>query len=70
MEYIAVQDYIKTMKNWQEESVTIIVFVYNAAVEGKNNKIKALQRRHYFARNPKHYKQRILLECNEELIRR
>ncbi|WP_157796224.1 transposase [Bacillus xiapuensis] len=29
----------------------------NATVKRKNNKIKTLQRRHYFTRNPKHYKQ-------------
>lgn len=65
----AVQTCLKTMKNWQEEICNYHHLRFtNAAVEGRNNKIKALQRRHYFTRNPKHYKQRILLECNEELI--
>ena len=65
----AVQECLKTMKNWQEEICNYHHLRFtNAAVEGRNNKIKALQRRHYFTRNPKHYKQRILLECNEELL--
>lgn len=65
----AVQSCLKTMKNWQEEICNYHHLRFtNAAVEGRNNKIKALQRRHYFIRNPQHYKQRILLECNEELI--
>lgn len=66
----AVQDCLRTMKNWQEEICNYhhIRFT-NATVEGRNNKIKALQRRHYFTRNPQHYKQRILLECNEEFLR-
>ena len=65
----AVQECLKTMKNWQKEICNYHHLRFtNAAVEGRNNKIKALQRRHYFTRNPKHYKQRILLECNEELL--
>lgn len=65
----AVQNCLKTMRNWQEEICNYHHLRFtNAAVEGRNNKIKALQRRHYFTRNPKHYKQRILLECNEELL--
>ncbi|HJV15873.1 MAG TPA: ISL3 family transposase [Bacillales bacterium] len=65
----AVQECLKTMKNWQEEICNYHLLRFtNAAVEGRNNKIKALQRRHYFTRNPKHYKQRILLECNEEQL--
>jgi len=69
IEHPAVQECLKTMKNWQEEICNYHHLRFtNAAVEGRNNKIKALQRRHYFTRNPKHYKQRILLECNEELL--
>ena len=40
----------------------------NAAVEGKNNKIKALQRRSYFLRNRTSYEYRIYLECNCEFL--
>lgn len=60
---------LKTMHNWREEICNYHQLRFtNAAVEGKNNKIKALQRRHYFTRNPESYKQHILLECNEEWI--
>lgn len=70
IQHPAVEECLKTMKNWQEEICNYHhVRFTNAAVEGRNNKIKALQRRHYFTRNPKNYKQRILLECNEELLR-
>ncbi|ANU12059.1 hypothetical protein BBH88_18245 [Planococcus antarcticus DSM 14505] len=70
IEHFAVQNCLKTMKNWRKEICNYHHLRFtNAAVEGRNNKIKALQRRHYFTRNPKHYKQRILLECNEELLR-
>lgn len=70
IDHPAVQHCLKTMKNWREEICNYHHLRFtNAAVEGRNNKIKALQRRHYFTRNPKHYKQRILLECNEELLR-
>lgn len=33
-------------------------------VEGRHNRIKAFQRRHYFTRNRNHYKAGILIECN------
>ncbi|UOF92887.1 transposase [Fodinisporobacter ferrooxydans] len=57
------------MENWKEEIVSYHLLRFtNAAVEGRNNKIKALQRRHYFTRNTVCYKQRILLECNKERV--
>lgn len=69
IQHAIVDKCLKTMENWQEEICNYHKFRFtNAAVEGKNNKIKALQRRHYFTRNTDHYKQYILLECNEELI--
>lgn len=69
IEHPIVDTCLKTMRNWQEEICNYHQFRFtNAAVEGKNNKIKALQRRHYFTRNPERYKQHILLECNEEWI--
>ena len=65
----AVKKCLKTMENWQEEICHYHQLRYtNAAVEGRNNKIKALQRRHYFTRNPHCYEQRILLECNRERV--
>lgn len=59
------------MKNWRQEMICNYhrLRFTNAAVEGRNNKIKAIQRRHYFTRNSQGYKQRILVECNEERIR-
>ncbi|NRF95761.1 transposase, partial [Paenibacillus frigoriresistens] len=36
----------------------------NATVEGRHNRIKAFQRRHYFTRNRSRYKVGILIECN------
>ncbi|MHC1685870.1 MAG: transposase [Clostridiaceae bacterium] len=48
---------LKTFKNWKQEIINYHSCRYtNAAVEGRNNKIKALQRRGYFNRNPKSYK--------------
>lgn len=65
----AVIQCLKTMRNWEEEICNYHLLRFtNAAVEGRNNKIKALQRRHYFTRNKTCYKQRILLECNDTLI--
>lgn len=69
IDHVAVRSCLKTMKNWRQEICNYHHLRFtNAAVEGRNNKIKALQRRHYFTRNPLGYKQRVLLECNEERI--
>ncbi|WP_412094782.1 transposase [Bacillus haynesii] len=60
---------LKTMENSEEEIANYHLLQFtNAAVEGRNNKIKALQRRHYFTCNSVCYKQRILLECHKELV--
>jgi len=65
----AIESCLSTMRNWQEEICNYHKLRFtNAAVEGKNNLIKALQRRHFFTRNPQHYKETILLECNAEWI--
>ncbi len=51
-----ITDALKTFENW---SIGISKYHYcrftNSAVEGGNNKIKALQRRCYFLRNRKSY---------------
>ena len=39
----------------------------NAVVEGRNGKIKSLQRRHYFLRNRTFYEALCIIECNREL---
>ena len=69
IEHPAVQDCLATMKNWQDEICNYHRLRFtNAAVEGRNNLIKSLQRRHFFTRNPQHYKETILIECNAEWI--
>lgn len=57
------------MYNWRDEICNNHQLHWmNVAVGGKNNLIKELQRRHFFTRNPEHYKKTILLECNMEWI--
>ncbi|WP_376776806.1 ISL3 family transposase [Sporosarcina sp. NCCP-2331] len=69
IDHPAIQDCLKTMKNWHAEICNYHQLRFtNAAVEEKNNLIKSLQRRHFFTRNPVHYKETILLECNLEWI--
>jgi len=64
-----VDDALKTFKNWRQEIINYHSCRYtNAAVEGRNNKIKALQRRGYFNRNPKSYRSKIILECNYHVL--
>jgi transposase len=59
---------LKTILNWKEEIINYHRLRYtNAAVEGRTNRIKALQRRLYFTRNQEIYKERIMVECNREL---
>ncbi len=66
----AVDACLKTMENWKEEIMNYHKLRFtNASVEGRNNKIKTLQRKHYFTRNPEVYKQRIIVECNKEYMR-
>jgi transposase len=63
----AIDASIKTVKNWEQEIINYHRLRFtNATVEGRNNKIKMLQRRHYFTRNKIRYKQQILLECNTQ----
>ncbi|WP_444543272.1 transposase [Lentibacillus kapialis] len=63
--HAAVESCIKTIQNWETEIINYHRLRFtNAVVEGRHNKIKALQRRHYFTRNRNLYKDRILVECN------
>ena len=56
---------LKPFKNWTQEISNYHHCRYtNAAVEGRNNKIKTLQRRCYFLRNRTIYENRIYQECN------
>ncbi|MBO9604679.1 MAG: ISL3 family transposase [Paenibacillaceae bacterium] len=60
-----VRHVLQTMRNWKEEIVNYHRCRWtNAMVEGRHNRIKAFQRRHYFTRNRDCYKDGILLECN------
>ncbi|WHI59802.1 ISL3 family transposase [Mammaliicoccus lentus] len=61
----AVESCIKTIQNWETEIINYHRLRFtNAVVEGRHNKIKALQRRHFFTRNRNVYENRILVECN------
>jgi transposase len=65
IDHDAVRSTLKTMRNWKEEIVNYHKCRWtNATVEGRHNRIKAFQRRHYFTRNRSRYKAGILIECN------
>ncbi len=65
IEHEAVNHALKTMRNWKDEIINYHHCRWtNATVEGRHNRIKASQRRHYFIRNPDRYKAGILVECN------
>lgn len=56
---------LKPFKNWTVEISNYHKCRFtNAAVEGRNNKIKTLQRKCYFLRNRLIYENRIYQECN------
>ena len=57
---------LKTFENWKQEIINYHLYRFiNASVEERNNKIEAIQRRHYFTRNRKYYEARIFLEYNK-----
>ena len=59
---------LKTFENWQDEIVNYHKCRFtNGIVEGRNAKIKALQRRHFFLHNRTFYEALIVIECNAEL---
>ncbi|QWU16168.1 ISL3 family transposase [Paenibacillus sophorae] len=65
IDHDAVRSTLKTVRNWEDEIVNYHRCQWtNATVEGRHNRIKAYQRRHYFTRNHKCYKDGILIECN------
>lgn len=65
----AVRSTLRTMRNWQMEIVNYHHCRWtNATVEGRHNRIKAFQRRHYFTRNLNLYKMGILMECNRSRL--
>nr|WP_262384657.1 transposase [Paenibacillus terrae] len=65
LDHAAVRSVLKTMRNWKVEIVNYHQCRWtNGTVEGRHNRIKAFQRRHYFTRNCSRYKAGILIECN------
>ncbi|OXM13377.1 ISL3 family transposase [Paenibacillus herberti] len=69
IDHEAVRSALKTMRNWEEEIVNYHRCRWtNATVEGRHNRIKAYQRRHYFTRNRDCYKAGILIECNRHKL--
>ncbi|WP_283657943.1 transposase [Paenibacillus sp. RC343] len=66
MQHPAIDACVKTIRNWRTEVVNYHRCRWtNAAVDGRNNRMKAFQRRHYFTRNRKRYVQGLLVECNQ-----
>lgn len=64
-----VESALITFENWRQGIINYHYCRYtNATVEGRNGKIKSIQRRHYFTRNKDYYKRRILLECNNQFL--
>lgn len=69
IDHVAVQSALQTMRNWEDEIVNYHRCRWtNATVEGRHNRIKAFQRRHYFTRNRDRYKAGILMECNRNRL--
>jgi transposase len=69
IDHEAVRNTLKTMRNWQAEIINYHRCRWtNAIVEGRHNRIKAFQRRHYFTRNRVRYKAGILIECNHNRL--
>lgn len=69
IDHEAVKSTLKTMRNWQTEIINYHRCRWtNATVEGRHNRIKAFQRRHYFTRNRDRYKAGILIECNRNRL--
>ena len=59
---------LKTFDNWQNEILNYHRCRFtNGIVEGRNGKIKALQRRRFFVHNRTFYEALIMLECNQDI---
>lgn len=67
--HAAVDQCLSTMRNWQTEIVNYHFCRFtNASVEGRHNKIKAYQRRHFFTRNRTNYLSGLYVECNQAVL--
>ena len=63
-----VEKALKTFENWQDEIVNYHLCRFtNGVVEGRNAKVKSLQRRRFFLRNRAFYEALIFIECNMEI---
>lgn len=61
---------LKTFENWEREILNYHRCGFtNGIVEGRNGKIKSLQRRRFFLRNRTYYESLIMLECNKEMAK-
>jgi len=59
---------LKTFVNWQDEIINYHRCRFtNGIVEGRNAKIKSLQRRRFFLHNRIFYEDLIFIECNREI---
>lgn len=69
IDHPAVRSALTTMHNWKEEITNYHRCRWtNATVEGRHNRMKAFQRRHYFTRNRGRYRAGILIECNRHRL--
>jgi transposase len=70
MEIPEIETALKTFENWQDEILNYHKCRFtNGIVEGRNGKIKSIQRRHYFLRNRTFYEALCIIECNREIAR-
>ena len=61
---------LKTFENWRSEILNYHKCRFtNGIVEGRNGKIKSIQRRHFFLRNRLFYEALCIIECNKEIAR-
>ncbi|SFF04342.1 Transposase [Paenibacillus algorifonticola] len=68
-ELLGYSDLLREVWTWKEEIINYHRCRWtNATAEGRHNRIKAFQRRHYFTRNRDHYKAGILVEYNRNRI--
>lgn len=59
---------LKTFENWKSEILNYHKCRFtNGIVEGRNGKIKSIQRRHFFLRNRFFYEALCIIECNREI---
>jgi len=61
---------LSTFENWKTEILNYHKCRFtNGVVEGRNGKIKSIQRRHFFLRNRRFYEALCFIECNRDVAR-